>query len=178
VNRVGPGIVRLNPRDDGGWFAIDYVPGSLDDPRWDLVKALKAGEPGAIQAAAALLARVFLDPPLPGPISLVAVPGHTAGAATVTEDLCRRLAAMLPWCAHRSGIVRRSRTIRRSATSTSRPTIEEHLQKLRVASPVVGSVIIVDDVFTHGRVTEACTRLLRDAGASEVIVAAVARTRT
>lgn len=39
------------------------------------------------------------------------------------------------------------------------------------------AVILVDDVFTFGRVSEAAKRLVIDAGAANVLVACLARTR-
>ena len=171
------GLARLRPWDGAGCFAVDYLPGSVDDPRRDLVKRLKAGDAAAMAASALLLGHALDKRRRRGTVSVVAVPGHAAVINTTTEALCARLAAMLPRVRHRRGVLRRFRPIRRSATALDRPTTEEHLDTLWVPKPVGGSVIIVDDVFTHGRITEACTRLLRDAGTSEVIVAAVSRTR-
>ena len=171
------GFQRVHPWDGEGYFAIDYTPGVLDDPRRNLVKALKAGDRGASATAAVLLVRAVAQSPRGGPVSLVAVPGHSAGPNLITEELCARIAAMLPWSRRRFGLIERSRTIRRSATALHRPSIDEHLASMRVTGPISGSVIIVDDVFTHGRITEACREILRDAGGSEIIVAAVARTR-
>jgi predicted amidophosphoribosyltransferase len=37
--------------------------------------------------------------------------------------------------------------------------------------------ILIDDVFTYGRVSEAARRLVTDAGAADVLVACLARTR-
>jgi predicted amidophosphoribosyltransferase len=143
-----------------------------------MVKRLKAWDPAAEAVTARLLAWTLDTRPRRGTFSVVAVPGHRTGINRTTEALCAALASMLPGVRHRPGVLQRFRPIRRSATSLERPTLGEHLDTLRVATPVVGSVIIVDDVFTRGRVTEACARLLRDAGSLEVIVAAVARTRT
>jgi predicted amidophosphoribosyltransferase len=36
---------------------------------------------------------------------------------------------------------------------------------------------MIDDVFTFGRTTEACRQLVRDAGASVVLVACLAKTK-
>ena len=171
------GLARLRPWDGAGCFAVDYLPGSVDDPRRDLVQRLKAADAAAMAASALLLAHALDKRRRPGPVSVVAVPGHAAAINWTTEALCARLASILPGVRHRPGGLRRFRTIRRSATAVERPTIAEHLDTLWVPIPVGGSVIIVDDVFTHGRIAEACTRLLRDAGASEVIVTAVSRTR-
>lgn len=38
-------------------------------------------------------------------------------------------------------------------------------------------VILVDHVFTFGRVSESARRLVRDAGAAHVLIACLARTR-
>jgi predicted amidophosphoribosyltransferase len=170
-------LARLRPWEGAGCFAVDYLPGSVDDPRWDLVKRLKAGDPAAVAASTHLLAHALDKRPTPGTVSVVAVPGHAAAINPTTEALCAALASVLPGVHHRLGALQRFRPIRRSATAMNRPTIAEHLDTLWMPKPVGGSVIIVDDVFTHGRVSDACARLLRDAGASEVIVAAVARTR-
>ena len=171
-------LARLRPWDGAGCFAVDYLPGSVDDPRRDLVKRLKTGDAAATAVSAHLLAHALDKRQRPGRVSVVAVPGHAAVMNWTTEALCARLASILPGIRHRPGGLQRFRPIRRSATAVERPMIEEHLDTLWVPRPVSGSVIIVDDVFTHGRITDACARLLRDAGAREVIVAAVARTRT
>ncbi|MHB8509523.1 MAG: hypothetical protein ACYDGR_12880 [Candidatus Dormibacteria bacterium] len=154
-------LARLRPWDGAGCFAVDYLPGSVDDPRRTLVKRLKAGDPAAMESSVLLLGHALDQRPRPGNVSVVAVPGHAAATNMTTEALCTRLASMLPGVPHRPGALRRVRTLRRSAKAVERPTITEHLDTLRVAVPVRGSVIIVDDVFTHGRVTEACSRLLR-----------------
>jgi len=171
-------LARHRPWEEAGCFALDYPPGALDDPRRDLVKRLKAGDRPAMAVSARLLARVLDTRRRCGTVSVVAVPGHGTAINRTTEALCAALASTLAGVRHRPGVLQRFRPIRRSATSLARPTIAEHLDTLWVPMPVSGSVIIVDDVFTYGRITDACSRLLRDAGASEVIVAAVARTRT
>jgi len=173
-----PRLARVRPWDGAGCFAIDYLPGAVDDPRWRLVKGLKAGDVDAAAVGALLLARALDTCGRRGSVSVVAVPGHEATVNLTTEGLCAQLCSILPAVRHRPAVLRRVVPIRRSATAVERPSIEEHLATLRLAAPMAGSVIIVDDVFSHGRITEACSRLLRDAGASEVIVAAVARTRT
>jgi predicted amidophosphoribosyltransferase len=170
-------LARLRPWDGAGCFAVDYLPGSVDDPRRDMVKRLKTGDAAAMAVGAQLLAHALEKRPRRGIVSIVGVPGHMAAINPTTEALCARLASIVPGVRHRPDALQRLRPIRRSATAVVRPTIAEHLDTLWVPTPVFGSVIIVDDVFTHGRVTDACARLLRDAGASEVIVAAVARTR-
>ena len=170
-------LLRRAPCDPDGCFAVDYVPGALDDPRRWLVRELKAGSPVAGDAAAVLLAAALADTVAGTPVTLVSIPGHRAAPAVVTEGLCVRLAALLPSAHHRPSVLRRESGIRQSSTAAVRPSIAEHLATLQVIAPVRGSVIMVDDVFTHGRVSAACSQLLEDAGASRVLIACLARTR-
>ena len=107
-------------------------------------------------------------------VGLVAIPGHLARRTTdVPEQLCRRICRRLPWLQHQPGALQR--------TSADRPFISEHLQSLALArQPPTRWVILIDlidDLFTFGRVTEAATRLLLDAGATNVVIACLAKTR-
>jgi predicted amidophosphoribosyltransferase len=109
---------------------------------------------------------------------LVHVPGHLPPGAGGDTALPRALTTLLPWLRPEDGRLVRHTEIRASATSELRPTVAEHLSTLAWSGPAPPRrVIMVDDVFTHGCVTEACAHLLRDAGAREVIVLALARTR-
>jgi len=76
---------------EGRWFEDDltgdYVPGSVDDPRRDLVKRLKAGDPAAMAASALLLSDALDKRPRRGTVSVVAVPGHAAAINRTTETL-------------------------------------------------------------------------------------------
>jgi predicted amidophosphoribosyltransferase len=177
VNASRHRLLRLVPRDGEGCFALDYVPGELDDPRRRLVKELKAGSDATAEAAAVLLAAALADLVTAGPITLVAIPGHRAAHSAITEGLCVRVARLLPSARHRARLVRRVHDVPQSAIAVVRPSIDEHLASLEVTAPVAGSVIMVDDVFTHGRVSAACSQLLQDAGAGRIFIACVARTR-
>jgi predicted amidophosphoribosyltransferase len=156
---------------------VDYVPGALDDPRRRLVKELKAGSVAAADAAAALLAAALADVVNAYPGILVAIPGHRVGAAATAEGLCARVAALLPSARHRPHVLRRLYDVPQSSTAPERPSIGEHLASLTVVAPVADTVIMIDDVFTHGRVSGACSQLLQAAGADRVLIACLARTR-
>ena len=96
----------------------------------------------------------------------------------VPEQLCWRISRQLPWLQHQPGALQRIVSVRRSATSPTRPSVSEHLQMLALAPQVPSQcVILVDDVFTFGRVSESARRLVRDAGAADVLIACLARTR-
>jgi hypothetical protein len=148
------------------------------------VRAVKAGDPLAIEAAGRLLShslarresalRKGMDRPI-----LIAAPNHLpAVLPTPQERFCARSSLLLPWLEHRPGALVRTRAIRESSTATVRPTVLEHLRTLACTAPFPGAhVILVDDVFTHGRTTDACRKLLLDAGAGSVVIAALGRTR-
>ena len=93
------------------------------------------------------------------------------------ERLARRLgrAAHLPVC-HR--VLRRVRPTL-SQTKLSRADRARNVRQafvLQQARPVKKKrVLLVDDVFTTGATTDACARLLRQAGACEVGVWTIAR---
>jgi predicted amidophosphoribosyltransferase len=110
---------------------------------------------------------------------LVPIPGHASGPAGRPLDLlCRYLAGTVPWLVYEPAQLIRTRTIRQSSTSTDRPTENEHLHSLELPSArMAQSVIIVDDVFTYGHVSNAVSLLLRDHGAVDVVVACLAQTR-
>jgi predicted amidophosphoribosyltransferase len=56
--------------------------------------------------------------------------------------------------------------------------LQEHLASLRWCStPTSRPVIMIDDVFTLGRTSEACRQLVLDASASVVLVACLAKTK-
>jgi predicted amidophosphoribosyltransferase len=112
-------------------------------------------------------------------VGLVAIPGHLARRTTdVPEQLCRRICRRLPWLQHEPGALQRIVSVRRSRTSADRRFISEHLQSLAFArQPPARWVILIDDVFTFGRVTEAASRLVLDAGATNVVIACLAKTR-
>ena len=153
------------------------------EPRRALVRAFKDGIPQAVERAALLLAAALStrdllrsghEPPL-----LVAIPGHAATrVATPLDSLCCRLQRLLPWLDHRPGALERTLAIRQSSASSDRPSVAEHLASLRWCStPTSRRVIMIDDVFTLGRTSEASRQLVLEAGASDVLVACLAKTK-
>ncbi len=153
------------------------------EPRRALVRAVKDRNPQAVERAASLLAAAlstsdFLrsghEPPI-----LVAIPGHAATrVATPVDSLRCRLRQLLPWLDQRPGALERTLAIRQSSASSDRPSVAEHLASLRWCStPTSRRVIMIDDVFTIGRTSEACRQLVLDAGASVVLVACLAKTK-
>jgi predicted amidophosphoribosyltransferase len=170
--------------DRDGCFALDYLRSEDHfEPRRALVHAFKAGNPRAVERAALLVAgalstrdrlRVRHEPVL-----LVAIPGHAATMATTPlESLCRRLQRLLPWLEHRPGALQRTLAIRQSSASSDRPSVAEHLASLRWCSTQASRrVIMIDDVFTLARTSEACRQLVIQAGAGGVLVACLAKTK-
>jgi predicted amidophosphoribosyltransferase len=153
------------------------------EPRRALVHAFKDGNPRAVERAALLLAAALTSRDLlrlrHQPLLLLAIPGHAATVATTpVESLCRRLQRLLPWLDYRPGALQRTLAIRQSSASTDRPSMAEHLASLRWCStPASRRVIMIDDVFTLARTSEACRQLVIEAGASEVLVACLAKTK-
>jgi hypothetical protein len=115
----------------------------------------------AVNRAAGLMAIALMSSRKPrfpeSGFVLIATPGHLAGPPTpALEGLCSRIAALIPGVAHRPAALRRISTIRQSSTCDSRPSISEHLATLAATAQLAGrSIILVDDVFTFGRVIEA-----------------------
>lgn len=186
-SEVATPLELLGRRWDGDHcFAFDYLPGhgGAQDPRRVFVRAFKAGDMKADRTARELLINGLLERERSllrcgRARLLVPIPGHLAGSAGPPLDrVCRDMAAALPWLLYRAGLLVRDRGVRQSSTNTSRPSIAEHLDSLRwTGGRIHCSVIIVDDVYTHGQTSNACRRLLADAGAAHVAVSCVAVTR-
>ena len=154
------------------------------EPRRRFVWAFKAGDHLAIETASQLLLRSLLRRESALRLTalrpiLLAAPGHLpVPTPSPQERLCSQLARLLPWLEHRPAALVRTKAIRRSSSASVRPTASEHLSTLACTAPFRGAhVILVDDVFTLGRTTDACRTLLVDAGARSVVIAALARTR-
>jgi predicted amidophosphoribosyltransferase len=114
-----------------------------------------------------------------GPRLLVPIPGHLAGTAGWPLDsVCRSLAASESWLVYRPGLLVRAKTIRQSSASAFRPTFAEHIESLFWSGGRLrSSVIMMDDVYTHGRTSTACRELLLDAGAHDVVLTCLAMTQ-
>jgi predicted amidophosphoribosyltransferase len=85
---------------------------------------------------------------------------------------------MLPWLHYRPGALLRTKTVAQSSACLERPTIGEHIDSLQWNGGEISSpVILIDDVFTFGRVSSACRDLLWDASGRDVIVMCLAATR-
>ena len=178
-------LCRRHPTwDRDGCFAFDYLRSEDDaEPRRALVHAFKDGNPQAVERAAVLLAatlstRDFLES-ADEPLLLVAIPGHAATRVTTPVDrLCRGVQRLLPWLDYRPGALRRSTAMRQSSASSDRPSVAEHLASLQWSStPASRRVIMIDDVFTFGRTSEASRQLVIEAGARDVLVACLAKTK-
>jgi predicted amidophosphoribosyltransferase len=153
------------------------------DPRRSLIRAFKAGNRRAIHLASALMIDALLqrEARLRGKadvLHLVPVPGHLTGPAGRPLDLlCRGVAELLPWMIYTPGILVRTHSVLQSAASKVRPSNEDHVRTLAWTGGRIGySAIVIDDVFTFGRVTSATLEHLKDAGARDIVVACVART--
>jgi len=168
-------------------FALDYIPGSAGagDPRRTLIRAFKRGEAWALDAAHLVLLPALLERESrlarsAAPRLLIPLPGHLPGPAGHQLDrLCRELADHLPWLVYRPGLLVRSRSIRQSSTSSLRPTVAEHLDSLCWhGGRITGSVIMIDDVYTHGHISSASRQSLAGAGANDVALACLGLTRS
>jgi predicted amidophosphoribosyltransferase len=168
-------------------FALDYVSGcaGTNDPRRTLIRAFKRDEGWALDAARLVLRPALLEREdrliRNSPIRwLVPLPGHLAGPAGLPLDrLCRDLASDVPWLVYLPGLLVRSRTIRQSSASESRPTVDEHRDSLRWrGARITGSVIMIDDVYTHGRISMACRQLLTEAGTRDIVLGCLSLTQS
>jgi predicted amidophosphoribosyltransferase len=185
MERMPARLLRRRLTWDGRWcFALDYRTGpAMDgDPRRSLIRAFKAGDRRAIHLARALIIDSLLqhEARLGGEAvaHLVPVPGHVTGPAGRPLDLlCRGVAELLPWMTYKPGMLIRTQSVHQSAASKVRPSTEDHVRTLAWTGGRIGySVIVIDDVFTFGRVTSATLEHLQDAGARDIVVACVART--
>ena len=168
------------------FFLLDYIPGpeGRGDPGRKLVRNFKAGDVLAAHVAANLVGAALLQREsrlLSGSSHwwLVPAPGHVAGPAGPSLDhLCRELSATIPWVVYRPGLLLRTRQIRQSSNSVSRPSVAEHLQTLRwTGGHIDYPIMMVDDVYTLGRTSKACRLVLAAAGADNVFVACLAVTK-
>lgn len=159
------------------WNAAHSV-GPYAGPLRDLILLLKHGRRDELAPPlAGLLEETFRAAGWPQPAAVVAVPMHwwrrLRRGFNQAELLARALAARLgvPNCA----------PLRRRAAAPQVGRVRSDRLRLsarafKVLRPVRGSVILVDDVLTTGATAAACTRTLRQAGASEVRILTLART--
>jgi predicted amidophosphoribosyltransferase len=182
--RPHPAVEPRRKQWDGDhFFALDYPTGlgNAGEDRRVLVRAFKAADPGALRAAR----RLFLGGLLArerqlcrgrSRYLLVPVPGHRLGpAGAPLHRLCVELGSAMPWLVYDANLLVRKRHIRQSSTSAFRPTIQEHLDSLACTHAIrANPVIMVDDVFTFGRTSDACKQVLSEAGAKGVVVACLA----
>ena len=118
-----------------------------------------------------------LDKMLAPGIAIVAVPPHDpASSRSGIQELAQSLAANGRIDA--TGCLVRRTAIPKLARGGAR-TIERHLRTIVVQNPEVirgREVLLLDDVSTSGRSLEACTQLLREAGAAAVKCAVLGKT--
>lgn len=144
----------------------------------DLVLLLKQRRHDELAAPLAeLLAEVFRAAGWEPPAAVVGVPMHWwrrwRRGFNQAELLAGHLAARL-------GVPRRAPLRRRAAAPQVGRARSERLRlsarAFRPVQRVRGSIVLVDDVLTTGATAAACTLALRQAGAAEVRVLALART--
>ncbi len=179
-----PGFSCPNCRDQD--FAFDFARPALrrSDGALELVHALKYGRRLELgRELAALALRAFDDPRLDaardGCWPLVPVPLHRSRRRwrhfNQAEEIARPLARLtgLP-------VSLALRRVRRT-TAQTRLTRHERQRNLRGAFRVVpgrepaAGAVLVDDVFTTGSTAHECARVLRRAGAQNVVVVTVMR---
>ncbi|MGN6497661.1 MAG: double zinc ribbon domain-containing protein [Tsuneonella sp.] len=165
------------PRHDGIAAGTLYTEGSRK-----LVLSFKHGRRIALAPMLAGLIAARL-PPLTGEWLVVPVPLHrwrlwSRGynpAALLAGEIARRTGQRLLV----DGLVRRKRTPmlgglgRTARTRALSGALAAHPRRREVLHGA--NVVLVDDVLTSGATTDACTRVLKRAGAAKVIVACFAR---
>lgn len=104
--------------------------------------------------------------PVPSPSRRLRYRGHNP-AALLARPLAQSLGVPL-----RHVLTCSSQQAAKGLTGTQR---REAAQRFWVAAPIEGHVLLVDDVVTTGSTVSECARRLREAGASRVSVAALAR---
>jgi predicted amidophosphoribosyltransferase len=116
---------------------------------------------------------------------IVSLPRSKASAANEPcERVCAILAQQYDWLTHLPRALSRTHSIWKSSQAQSideRPGTELHLDTINYTGPrlqIPGqSIIMVDDVITHGHTSEACRRILQEAtGCYAAVGLFVART--
>src|SRR4051794_21895215 len=155
-----------------------WTPVAYEGPARALVRALKfRGAAGlADHLAAAVLARA--PPEVVDNRTLVPVPLHPARLRRRGFNQADLLAAaMAARCGlPRAGPLRREGDPRAQVGRGRADRLAAARGSVRAQPPVPVRVVLVDDVITTGATLGACAAALRDAGASDVVALAYART--
>jgi predicted amidophosphoribosyltransferase len=160
-------------------FERAWAPLAHDGPARALVAALKFN--GALPVAQLMAAQIAAAVPreLLAEAVLVPVPVHPARlrargfdqAALIAAALAARSGRPVGACLRRGG-----RPTRQLGADRSTRHAAAARQLLRIAGPVPGRAVLIDDVHTTGATFDACARVLRAAGAQRVVAVAYART--
>ena len=115
------------------------------------------------------------------PVIVALAPGHEANSSG-HGFLCEIVAEVVrnnPRLQDGSKLLRRTKTIEK-ATKGGPRDVKLHMESIEVTNPeaVVGRVVyILDDVWTTGATLTACEKLVAGAGAREIKLLAVAKTK-
>jgi len=106
---------------------------------------------------------------------VLTVPPSEAGTANIPcEEVAECIAQVFGWITYLPHALKRIHTVPKSSKARSRrerPSEEMHIASIAYEGPRItrggrGYFLLLDDVFTHGTVSNACRKiLLRDAGA-------------
>ena len=113
------------------------------------------------------------------PIIVALAPGHQANSIGhgFLQEVVAKVVQANPHLQDGSNLLRRSETVPK-ATQGGPRDVDLHMATIQVTEAVAGRVVyILDDVWTTGATLTACERLVASAGASEIKLLAVAKTK-
>lgn len=98
---------------------------------------------------------------------VVSIPSHDTGKSNIPcERVCEALSEQFSWLIYIPDGLVRTEDVAKSARSTSsqRPTSEDHIRTIEYNGPKIKandcSHIMIDDIFTLGRTSSACRKII------------------